>query len=77
MKTLWDRLVPQMKEVIKQKRGPFPATAVELEELLQKSYHWIDLPFYAVARLYDFAYGIKDTWEQDKVRQLFEDYWNE
>jgi len=78
--TLWERLLPQARELILQKEGRYPATTeIMIKKLQDPQFHlWSELPYYIVKMLHERIYG--DVWadvDQDEVKVLFEEYYYE
>ena len=78
--TLYDRLLPQARELLQKKRKDFPATTTIVMEQLadEKFYHWTELPYSTVRMMYDRIFNTDyfEPIEEEEVRMLFQDYWD-
>ena len=79
--TLYERLLPQARELLNKARVNYPATVEGLIDKLSDEhyFHWTELPYNTVRILYDRIYKAEytDPIEEEEVRMLFQDYWNE
>jgi hypothetical protein len=72
MKTLYERLYPQVIEMIEARRENHPATTEELIEHLEKYSFWTDLPYYILKTVYETVHGLTDEINETEIRKLFE-----
>ena len=74
--TLWERLLPQARELIEESENRYPATTeVIYEALKDNKYHmWTELPYYVVRLLSERIFGVGSI-EEDEIRTLFAGYY--
>jgi len=79
--TLYERLLPQAREVLNSQKDRWPNVIAGLEEKLNDNYYysWTELPYGTVRVLYDRIFGAdwQDPIEEGEVRMLFEEYWRD
>lgn len=77
--TLWDRLLPQARELIIQNQMRQPATTEMVIKTLQdtKYFLWTELPYHVVKHLHEIIYNAKslDLIEEDEVKSIFHAYY--
>ena len=77
--TLYERLLPQAREMLENARSQFPATTTTIMEQLhdKKYYSWTELPYSTVKMMHErvFNSGCLDAIEEEEVRQMFSDYY--
>jgi len=76
--TLWERLLPQARELIEGSLNRYPATTeVIMNSLKDNKYHmWSELPYYVVRLLSEAIFGIGGI-EEDEINTLFEKYYEQ
>ena len=76
---LWERLLPQARELILQYEGRYPATTkAVIDALHDTEYHtWTVLPYYIVKFIHEWVFnaGALDLIEEDEIRTLFKNYY--
>ena len=78
--TLWERLLPQAREIIMEQERRYPATTkIIVDKLNDTNYHmWSELPYYIVKMLHERVYGdIHADIDEEEVKELFEEYYYE
>jgi hypothetical protein len=80
MKTLYDRLDFRAKGILENEKDKWPNTIRTLYEYLQDDtyIYWTDLPYNQVKLLHMRIYGdVFDHVDEEEIRMLFEEYYNE
>ena len=80
MKTLYDRLDFRAKGILENAKDKWPNTIRTLYEYLQDDtyIYWTDLPYNQVKLLHMRIYGdVFDHVEEEEIRMLFEEYYND
>lgn len=79
--TLWERLLPQARELIIEQLRRYPATTEAIINTLEdKQYQmWTELPYYVVKMLHERIFNGEslEPIEEEEVRQLFESYYEQ
>lgn len=72
LRTLREKLLPQVEELINKKEEAYPGTIAELKEYLDTGFYWSDLPYYIVSRLVRIVYGDDVEPTRSRMEILFE-----
>ena len=78
---LWDRMLPQAKELLSGYERRFPATTEIIEKTLKNDEfaNWTELPYYIVKLIHERIFNphsLLDSIEEEEVRMLFKDYYD-
>ena len=78
--TLWERMLPQGRELINQYELRYPATTEMIIKHLtdDQYYRWSELPYYIVKFVHERIFNPGDFFapvEEEEMRTLFEDYY--
>ena len=73
---LWERLLPQAREIIEGSENKYPATTdVIYAALKNPKYHiWGELPYYVIRLISERIFGIGSI-EEDEINTLFGKYY--
>ena len=79
---LWERLLPQAREIILDNQSRYPATTDAIIAVLQDEQYqlWTELPYYIVKMLHQRIFAGGDPFElidEDEFRTLFESYYEQ
>lgn len=80
-KTLYDRLLPQAREIIEKEQKRLPSiTEMIFKALKDESKHfWTELPYYVVKMIHERVYNASfdDPIDEEEVKMLFQDYYEQ